>query len=269
MKVDLHIHTTASDGQYSPEDVVKKAASCGLDCIAITDHDTLNGLDEAVEAGKKYGLTVLRGIELGAAEFSHLHILGLGLTSEKSTLSELCQKLKDSRDQRKYRIISFLQNKGIDVSLNEVEKKAGGQIIARPHFAQILVEKGYVMSTTEAFDRYLDTDEYQKIERFKATAKECISAIHNAGGKAVMAHPYQLNLLDENLGNLIEKLCSYGLDGIECYYPKHTDEQTKYYLELSQKYSLHVTSGSDFHGEKVKPDIEITSKCLDIKWIFQ
>ncbi len=148
-----------------------------------------------------------------------------------------------------------------------MEATAGGQIIARPHFAQVMLKHAYVSSIREAFDLYLDTDEYQKIERFKADAGTCIKAIHKAGGKAVFAHPYQLKLHDAALEKLTAKLKSLGLDGIECHYPKHTPEQTQYYLGLAEKYRLHVTAGSDFHGENVKPDIALMPTGLELSWL--
>lgn len=269
MKADLHIHTTASDGQYSPAEIVHLAKACGIECLAITDHDTLDGLEEAVTAGGQCGVCVLRGVELGAKENRYLHILGLGFTQEASGLRELCQRLQQSRDERKYRIITFLKEHGVEIALSEVEALAGGQIIARPHFAQVLVRHGYVSSMREAFDRYLDTEEYQKIERFKAEAAVCIQVIHQAGGKAVLAHPYQLNLPDNQLEELVSSLKKHGLDGMECYYPKHTPEQVSFYLRLAEKYVLHITAGSDFHGEKVKPDIVLTPTELNLDWLLQ
>lgn len=268
MKADLHIHTTASDGQYTPSQVVELAQKAGLECIAITDHDTVDGVEEAVAAGEKAGLRVIRGVELGAKEYKSLHILGYGYSSDAPGLQELCQKMKEGRDERKYRIIRFLAEKGVHISLEEVEEIAGGNIIARPHFAQALLRRGYVRSTKEAFDRYLDTDEYQRIERFKADAAICISTIRQAGGKAVMAHPYQVKLPDDQLEALISKMKDQGLEGLECYYPKHTAEQVKFYLHLAEKYGLHITAGSDFHGERVKPDISLKPVNLDLAWLM-
>lgn len=268
MKADLHIHTTASDGQYTPSQVVELAQKAGLECIAITDHDTVDGVEEAVAAGEKAGLRVIRGVELGAKEYKSLHILGYGYSPNAPGLRELCQKMKEGRDERKYRIISFLAEKGVHISLEEVEEIAGGNIIARPHFAQALLRRGYVRSTKEAFDRYLDTDEYQRIERFKADAAACIAAIHQAGGKAVMAHPYQVKLPDDQLEALVSKMKDQGLEGLECYYPKHTAEQVKFYLHLAEKYGLHITAGSDFHGEKVKPDVSLKPVEVELAWLM-
>lgn len=268
MKVDLHIHTTASDGQYTPSQVVELAQKAGLECIAITDHDTIDGVEEAIAAGQKTGLRVIRGVELGAKEYKSLHILGYGYSPDAPGLRELCQKMKEGRDERKHRLIRFLAEKGVPISLEEVEEIAGGDIIARPHFAQALVKRGYVRSTQEAFDRYLDTDEYQRIKRFKVDAAACIAAIRQAGGKAVMAHPYQVRLSNEQLEALVCELKCQGLEGLECYYPRHTAEQVALYLYLAQKYGLHVTAGSDFHGERIKPDVLLKPADLDPAWLL-
>lgn len=267
-QADLHTHSTASDGQYSPAQLAALAQGAGIEVLALTDHDTINGLEEAVRAGASLGLTVLRGVELGAREDRHMHILGLGFRSHCPALSALCQTLKDSRDERKYRIITYLKEKGIVIDLAEVEALAGSDVIARPHFAQVMVRHGYVSSTREAFDRYLDTDEYQKIERFKADAATCIDVIHQAGGKAVLAHPYQLGFSAEKLEQTIAALKSDGLDGLECHYPAHTPEMTAHYLALAAKYGLHVTAGSDFHGENVRPEIHLRPIPLDLDWLL-
>lgn len=266
---DLHTHTNASDGQYAPRDLVALAQKAGVQCLAVTDHDTIDGVEEAVQAGKEYGVTVLRGVEFGAKEDRHMHILGLNLQAGCAPLEQLCQTLKDSRNQRKYRIVDFLAEKGIHIDLNEVEELAGGDVIARPHFAQVLVRHGYVANTRDAFDRYLDTNEYQRIERFKADAATCIATIHQAGGKAVLAHPYQLNFSDEKLEETVARLKEAGLDGLECYYPKHTQEMVGHYLDLAKKYQLHISGGSDFHGERVKPDIALRPLPLDVHWLFE
>lgn len=264
---DFHTHTTASDGQYSPTEVVARAKAAGIECLAITDHDTVDGVDEAVQAGEAAGLHVLRGVELGAKEDRHLHILGLGLAPLCPPMQELCRTLKQSRAERKYRIIDFLEEKGIHIDLSEVEKLAQGGLVARPHFARVMVAHGYVSSMREAFDRYLDTDEYQRIERFKADAATCIETICHSGGKAVLAHPCQLNLPEEQLEGLIRRLKEVGLAGLECYYPQHTPAMVEQYLALAKKYDLHVTAGSDFHGEKVQPDKLLRPVVLEVDWI--
>ena len=266
-KVDLHTHTTASDGQYTPTEVVRKAKQAGVEYLAITDHDTIDGVQEAMEAGRECGVTVIPGIELGAKENRNMHILGYAFQPENGMLMSLCTKLRQGRDERKYRIIDFLKSKGIVLSLEEVERAAGGNVIARPHFAQVMLRHGYVSSMREAFDRYLDTEEYQKIERFKAGAASCIQTIHQAGGMAVLAHPYQLGVSDAELEHIVATLKAAGLDGLECYYPRHTDKMIQYYLTLAQKYNLHVTAGSDFHGERVHADMSLRPVLIDISWL--
>lgn len=266
---DLHTHSTASDGQYTPTQLVSMAQNAGVEVLALCDHDTIDGVEEAYKAGRACGLTVLRGVELGAREDRHMHILGLNLRADCTQLQDLCLRLRQSRDERKYRIVDFLEEKGIAIDLQEVEELAGGDVIARPHFAQVMVRHGFVADSREAFDRYLDTDEYQRIERFKADAPTCIDAIHQGGGKAVLAHPYQLGFSDEKLEDTLCWLKERGLDGLECHYPRHTPDQVRKYLELAQKYDLHISGGSDFHGEAVRPDTVLTPTPLELDWLLQ
>lgn len=265
---DLHTHSTASDGQYTPTELTAKAKEAGLSLLALTDHDTFAGTDEAIAAGERLGVRVLRGVELSAKEYRNLHILGYGFSAGESPLSALCEKMRRGRDERKYRIIDFLRGQGVEIDLKEVEELAGGDVIGRPHFAQVMVRRGYVRSNREAFDRYLDTDEFQKIERFRPSAQTCVEAIKAAGGKASFAHPYQVKLEDGPLEELVRALKGWGLDGLECYYPRHTPEQQAFYLRLAEKYGLHPTGGSDFHGEKVKPDIKLARLELDTSWLI-
>ena len=177
-------------------------------------------------------------------------------------------KLRQSREERKYRILAFLKEKGVEIPLEEVEELAAGGVVARPHFARVMLRHGYVSTTEEAFARYLDTDEYQRIERWKAGSEECIDVIHRSGGKAVLAHPYQLGLSPQELERAVARLKDAGLDGIECYYPRHTHEMTEQYLGLAARYGLHVTGGSDFHGEAVHPDMPLAPTLLEIDWLL-
>ncbi|MCI8827830.1 MAG: PHP domain-containing protein [Ruminiclostridium sp.] len=265
---DLHTHSTASDGQYTPTQLVGLAKDKGLQLLALTDHDTLDGLEEAVQAGEALGLRVLRGVELSAKEHHNFHILGYGFGAEAPGLKELCDKLRDGRDDRKYRILAYLKEKGMELTLEEVEELAGGDIIARPHFARAMVRRGYVASNREAFDRFLDTKEYQiKVPRFKADAKGCIDAIKAAGGKTSLAHPYQMRLPDGELETLVAELAGYGLDAIEGYYPKYSPEQQAFYHRLARQHGLHLTGGSDFHGEKVKPEVKLGAVELELDWL--
>ena len=266
---DLHTHTTASDGQYTPTELVGLAKERGLDLLEVTDHDTIAGVAEAQQAGIELGVTVIRGVELSAKDYPNCHILGYGFRDGDTELAHLCEKFRAGRDDRKHRIVDFLREKGVDIDLAEAEEIAGGEVIARPHFAQAMVRRGYVSTNREAFDRYLDTEEFrQRVKRFKADARTCVEAIKAAGGKVSLAHPYQMGLPDDALDALVKQLAGQGLDAIECWYPKYTGEQQKFYLHLAEKYHLYRTGGSDFHGEKVKPDVELAALDLELNWLL-
>lgn len=269
MLVDMHTHSTASDGQHTPSELVGLAKSSGIELIALTDHDTIDGLSEARQAGQVLGVRVLDGIELSAREYHTFHILGYALSPKAPELLALCERLKIKRDERKFRILDFLKSKGVSLSEESVESTSEGGIIGRPHFARAMVEDGYVSSSREAFNNYLDTDEFHEIvEKDKPSAEECISVIKAAGGKACLAHPYQIGLDDERLEEEVRRLLEYGLDAIECWYPRHSVAMTRFYLNLAQRYGLYPTGGSDFHGERVKPGINLTAMDIDVGWLL-
>ena len=268
MIADLHTHSTASDGQYRPAELVQLARDRGVELLALTDHDTLDGLDEAAQAGAALGLRILRGVELSAREYRNLHILGYSFSTGPSPLSNLCQEMRGRRNRRKYEIMDYLRSKGVDIPLAEVEALASGGVVGRPHFAQVIVRHGYAAANHEAFDRWLDTEEFQEINnRFKVDARTCVEAIKAAGGKVSLAHPYQMGLPDDELEELVRQLAGWGLDAIECFYPNYTPEQQDFYLRLAEKYRLHRTGGSDFHGERVKPDVKLAAWPLEPDWL--
>lgn len=265
---DLHTHSTASDGQYTPTELVQMAKERGLEVLALTDHDTMDGLEEAIQAGQRCGLRIILGVELSAKEYPTFHILGYGFSMSAPPLKELCRRMKARRDERTGHLLAFLGEKGIRLTVSEVEKLAGGDIIGRPHFAQAMVLRGYVDTNREAFDRYLDTEEYhKKVDRDKPSVQECITAIKASGGKVSLAHPYQIGLGKDGLDKLTAELVGCGLDAIECYYPKYTLQQQEFYCHLAWKYRLHQTGGSDFHGEKVKPDVELARWPMELEWL--
>jgi len=262
------MHSTASDGQYNPSELVKLVREAGIEVMALTDHDTIDGVEEAIKAGERCGLQVIRGVELSADDYLNLHILGYNFSPDAEELKNFILELKSGRDVRKYTISNYLRGKGVDIPLKEVEKLAEGGVIGRPHFAEAMVEQGYVKNRREAFDLYLDTPEFHEIDRGKPKAEKCIEIIKNSGGKVSFAHPYQVVLEGESMEGLASRLTGYGLDAIECYYSKHTPEQTEYYLSLAKKFGLHITGGSDFHGEKFKPDIHLARWKLDLDWLL-
>lgn len=266
-RVDLHTHSTASDGQYTPAELAGLIKKRGTDVWALTDHDNLDGLEEAASVGEALGLTVLGGVELSADDYLNLHILGYGFSV--SALCAWIDSMKTGRNDRKYRIRDYLRTKGLEIPLDEVDAEAAGGAVGRPHFAMVMLRCGYVATRREAFDRYLDTPEFQQIEKgTKPSARECVERIKAAGGKVSLAHPYQIVLGGESLESLVKRLAGYGLDAIECCYPIHTREQTVEYLALAGKYDLHVTGGSDFHGEKNKPNNPLAAWELEMDWLI-
>lgn len=237
--------------------------------LSLTDHDTVSGVSEAINAGNGLGMIVIPGIELSAAEHPNLHILGYCIDISNPKLIHLCKEAQMERERHTLYIKNYLSKHGIPINLDEVREVADGGAIGRPHFAQVLVRHGYVKSSREAFDKYLDTDDYHKIPRKKPSARCCIETIKTAGGFPVLAHPYQLLLDDVALETELNELLSYGLAGIECFYPKHSTKQQSFYLHLAAKYHIHTTAGSDFHGEKVHREDKVVSVELnDISWLL-
>lgn len=267
-KADLHTHSTASDGQYTPAELAELVKKRGAEVWALTDHDSVRGIDEAVEASGQLGLLVVRGVEFSADDYLNLHILGYDFSV--SALQAWFDSLQDGRNDRKYRIRDFLRAKGMEIPLDEVDAEAAAGSVGRPHFAKVMLRHGYVATCRQAFDLYLDTPEFQEIEKgTKPSAQTCVEKIKEAGGKVSLAHPYQIVLNGETLEELVRRLKGYGLDAIECHYPIHTKEQTVEYLALAKKYDLHITGGSDFHGEKSKPDHPLAAWELELDWLLR
>lgn len=265
MFIDLHTHTTASDGQYSPAELVGKARNAGVQLLAITDHDTVNGLEEGSKHADKVGLRFVPGIEISAQDMEEIHILGYGIDRTNPELLDACQHWSLARSNRGEVIKRYLNTRDIDIDLEVVKSYAGNGNLGRPHFAKYLVEIGVVESRKEAFDKYLDTEEFKKAtDRKKPKCVDAIELIHGAGGKAVLAHPGNYKRIgDDGVAELMVRLVENGLDGIECFYSKHSKTQTEYYLSLAKQYSIKASAGSDFHGESVKPDISLGIRVED------
>lgn len=268
-RADLHTHSTASDGQYTPAELARLAKERGIQVWALTDHDNLDGLEEAAEAGQALGIQTVSGVELSADDYLNLHILGYAFPANSPALRKTTAESKAGRNKRKYRIHNFLRARGVEIPLEEVDKAAGAGAVGRPHFAQVMLQHGYVASRREAFDRYLDTPEFSEMEKGrKPSARTCVERIKNAGGKVALAHPYQIVLCGETLEELVLRLKDYGLDAIECYYPIHTPQQTADYIRIAKKNKLHITGGSDFHGEKNKPNHPLAAWELELDWLL-
>ena len=258
--IDLHTHSSASDGQYSPAGLMRLAAARGLTAIALTDHDTVAGIPEAQSTAQALGIRFLPGIEISVkAPVRELHLLGYRINPECPELLEMCAWFQEQRRIREKRIFSYLAARGVRLEREQVERLAEKGLVGRPHFARAMVEAGYVATAREAFDKHLAVPEFDAIERPKPTPEAGIRCILAAGGVPVLAHPVQLNLSSEQLDHFVGELKAAGLAGIECYYSTHTPKQTQEYLFLAEKYGLTVTGGSDFHGEEVKPEIQLGS----------
>jgi len=253
--IDLHAHTTASDGDLSPTQLVWWAKAIGLSVLAITDHDTTNGITEAVLAGQKYGVEVVPGIELSAdidVPKGQCHLLGYFFDPKHAGLNARLAEVRENRNKRNAKIAAKIQAHGWNVTLEEIEAVSGGEVVARPHIARVLVERGFVSSMAEAFETYLGKGGLFYVERDRLSQEEAIRLIHDAGGVCILAHPNNLNCDSAETENHIRQLQSYGLDGIEARYNRHTPEDTARYLALAERLGLLTTGGSDFHGQSVK-----------------
>lgn len=250
MCVDLHLHSTYSDGTLSPSDLVERAVKYGLRCIALTDHDTVEGINELRDQGRKNNMPVLSGLEVSAThrEYS-LHILGYGIDHANEELLRFLNELQRGRTERNEKIISGLQRLGLNVHLDELQAVSRHGQTGRPHIAALLLNKGIVGSLNQAFNLYLRKGAPAWAGRLSFSAAESISIIHRAGGIAVLAHPGHLDPEMKFLPLLIAELVERGLDGIEVYYPSHSAPVRKRLLRLAKKYTLVATGGSDYHGE--------------------
>lgn len=252
--IDLHTHSTASDGALTPAELVAYAQEKKLEAIAITDHDTIDGVAEALAAGARLGIEVVPGIEI-SAEYpnSTLHILGYYIDSTDRKFLDSIEILQKARADRNPGIIRKLQNLGIDIELAEVIEESGSGQVGRPHFAQVLLKKGYVKTSREAFERYLAKGAAAYSDKFRFQPEEAIALIKHAGGIPVLGHPSTLQCsTDRELAAFIERMVGYGLMGLEVYYSDHSGAQIKFYEEIAKKHTLLVTGGSDFHGKHIK-----------------
>ncbi len=264
MILDLHSHTTASDGTYPPEEMVRYALKKKVDVLAITDHDTISGAKSLI--GKTFeNISLILGVEISALfPTDSLHILGYGLKDIEKVEKVLADLIK-YRDERNKLIVEKMQTNGINIDLEYIKTMAKGEAVGRPHFARALLEKGYVSSINEAFDKYLKDGGLFFVEKKRLTPKESVELIKSSGGIAVFAHPFETRLPNLELEKLVKELVSYGLDGLEVFYPKHDASQVKTLLKIVRKYDLMITAGNDFHGhnrEGVDLGVEIPFKYL-------
>ena len=284
--IDMHLHTYYSDGTMSPTELVRRAAERGVKTLAITDHDGFNGIKEALEAGEKFGVEVIPGIEIStnmkgeeldgvpdhyAGEIINMHILGYETDIQNEELRKAVEYMREKRQERNRKLLSAFNRIGYRISEEDLLQREGQDYVGKPNFALALVKKGYIKSTREASTpgHFLRHPEARKIHREKIHVRKAISLIKNAGGYAVLAHPMKIRLpkeensdLFERLELVLDKLQEWGLAGMECYYSTHTKEQGERLADIAKKRGLIITAGSDFHGPEFdyNIDVGITSK---------
>jgi len=263
--IDLHIHSTASDGTFSPAEILALAQDLNLAAIAITDHDTINGSKEALGIGVSPPLKFLTGVEISASpppSFSYsgsLHILGYSIKIDNPLLNKTLAALQGARKNRNPGIIDRLNSMGVAISMDELSNEVGGAQLGRPHIARLMVKKGYVESIQEAFDKYLGKGKPAYVDKYRLDCSMAIEVILGAGGIPVIAHPFLLN--PRNIGDIEElviTLKAMGLKGIEVYYPEHSQDNISKLEDIANRHGLLMTGGTDFHGS-LKPEIKMGS----------
>lgn len=256
LKIDLHVHSTASDGTLSASQLLQRAQTLGLGALAITDHDAIEGVREILHSGCPGDLGFVSGVEISSQppqDFAHkgsLHILGYGFDPDNASLCEMLERLQAARKNRNPKIIERLSDIGFAISLSDVQEHAGEGQLGRPHIARTMVAKGIVPNVDAAFDLYLGKGKPAYVDKYRVPCRDAIQAIRNAGGIPVLAHPGLLQTATpQAIEALIVQLTGFGLGGVEVYYPSHSPEQMEHYAALATRHGLLMTGGSDFHGQ--------------------
>lgn len=264
--IDLHVHTTASDGQYSPSQIVTMAKEKNIEMIAITDHDTVGGLSEAEKTAAELGILLIPGVELNinwpTGEF---HLLGLGIKKISPAMTDHLNKLQHDRLTRNERMMQKMQELGYDVSMEEMLNDLGDTVVGRPHLAQYFVKKGIVKRPQLAFDKFIGKGRPAYIERSGLNLDEAIVAITESGGHPVLAHPMSLYLSWGKIPETVIDLRDRGIEGLEAFHPGARTTDCLRLKELAEKLDMKVTGGSDFHGEKVRSDRHLGHTCGEKK----
>jgi len=255
---DLHTHSNASDGSYAPADLVRLAAECGVTTLALTDHDTVSGIAEAQAAGEKYGVTLIPGVEI-SIDFTPgtMHICGYYLDIDNTELCAGLNFVQVARRNRNPRIIEKLNVLGVAITLDEVKALAGPDQLGRPHFAQVLVQKGYARDTQAAFSKYLAKGAPAYMDKQRLSLDRAVAMIQAAGGVAVLAHPIQLKLNSwQEYREKITELKNAGITGVEAFNSYQSEEENQQFYTIATELEMLITAGSDFHGA-IKPKVKL------------
>lgn len=257
--VDLHVHSTASDGTVSPAELISLARAAGLSAIALTDHDTTAGVPEAAQAAERSGIELIPGIELSTTYGDkEIHIVGLFIDPKNELLSAKTKEFRDCRDRRNEKMVAALQQEGFPITMEQLEQENPDCVITRANIARFLFHHGYIKSVQEAFDKYIGDGCRCYVGRFKISPMEAAALIRQAGGVAILAHPLLYHMSSARLQQLIDDLKAAGLDGIEAIYSTYTPGEERLMKELASKNGLLISGGSDFHGSN-KPSIRLGS----------
>jgi predicted metal-dependent phosphoesterase TrpH len=262
-RVDLHVHSTASDGKLAPEEVVRQAAALGIRYLALTDHDTVDGIVPAINAARPFPhLIFIPGIEVSTdVPEGEIHVLGYFIDYTSPELTDRMKRFRDSREGRARKMVDKLVALGIDIDYGRVQEIAGEGSIGRPHIAQAMLEKGYVSNFKEAFDKYIGRDGPAYVEREKMTPEEAVALILRSGGIPVLAHPFTVTDPEKRAAELKQA----GLVGIEAYYKDNTSEMTKATLKIAKDNGLIATGGTDYHGIEGSGDVPLGSTYVPVK----
>ena len=256
-RIDLHTHSLKSDGAQTPADVVRTAYAAGLSAMALTDHDNIEGVSEAIAEGERLGIEVIPGVELSAQSDTELHILGYFIDIHNKRLNDAMAYALRVRDERQEETCRKLNEQGFQITMDELRQEAhGNPVLCRAHFAQIMVRKGYAQSVQQCFADYLSVGCYAYSNRQALTGPEAVSLIKEAGGIAVAAHLHLIKMEDEPLKEYLKTLIPYGLEGIEGYYTDYTPDMERRYRAMAKELGLTISGGTDYHGAN-KPHITI------------
>ncbi len=244
--IDLHMHSTASDGTDTPRAIITKCRKLGLKLSSITDHDTIDSQREATETARELKIRYLTGVEFSVRYTGELHILGYGIDTRNAELSDLMDELREARVNRVHEIIRAVQAQGMKIGFEDVARFAQGNTLGRPHVALALIEKGYASDMQDAFTRYLNEEGSCYVQRRKLNPQQAIEMIRKTGGLPVLAHPKFVRT--GNIEGVVKELKTLGLMGIEAYYPAHSNADVERYVGIAERNALMVTCGSDYHG---------------------
>ena len=254
--IDLHTHSLKSDGSMTPAEVVREAKRAGLAAIALSDHDTVDGIREAAAEGEKIGVEVIPAIEFSVQSKTETHILGYFIDIENPDLLKTLKEVVDLRIERNYVTCQRLNELGFDITIEEVRALAPNNFVGRAHFALVLMDKGYTKSVKEGFDLYMTSGKYAYCEKQRLTARDAVELIGKCGGISFLAHPHLTKLGDDELKEFLKELKGFGLSGLEGYYTDYTPEMQEKYQAMAKELGLLISGGTDFHAA-MKPHISI------------